>query len=234
MTELVIDLAGHKRVVGRTKFCVNPKKDSTKAIKQIGGTKNPKIEQILALKPDLILANKEENLQDHIELLQKQVPVYVSNVKTIQDNFDIIADLGAMVQNPQAGFELLADTEAILKSIKKLKNKSVAYLIWRDPYMVAGGDTFINTMLAAFGLKNVFEDQIRYPKTTVDALKNYDPDFIFLSSEPYPFSDKHIEELMPAKMKSKIILVDGEFFSWYGNRIIQKREYIDDLLKQLK
>jgi len=232
MTELAIDLGGAKNIVGRTKFCIHPE-ETIKNITKIGGTKNPRIDDIIALKPDLILANKEENIKEHIQQLESHAPVYISNVKTLENNLDMIADLGQLFQNSSRAFDIIEKTEAMQLDMKIKSKKTAAYVIWKDPYMVAGGDTYINAMIEALGFTNIYKADLRYPQKSVADFIASKVDYIFLSSEPYPFTQKHIEYLKAENVLSKIILVDGEFFSWYGNRILKKKNYLKQFMTEI-
>ena len=112
-------------------------------------------------------------------------------------------------------------------------NLSVAYLIWRKPYMAAGKGTFIDSMLQKCGLNNSFALD-RYPEINMDMLAEARPDVIFLSSEPYPFKQKHVEELKKVLPQAKIILVDGELFSWYGSRLLYAPAYFKSLINDIR
>jgi ABC-type Fe3+-hydroxamate transport system substrate-binding protein len=107
------------------------------------------------------------------------------------------------------------------------------YLIWKDPFMTVGGDTFINDMMNHAGFKNVFEKQNRYPEITIEQLQTVNSQLLLLSSEPFPFKQKHIYELQPLLPNAKIILVDGEMFSWYGSRLVKAPAYFQQLQNQV-
>jgi len=95
--------------------------------------------------------------------------------------------------------------------------------------MVAANDTYINEMLRTFGAENIFESKVRYPEIELQDLKKYDVDAIFLSSEPYPYKKKHLAEFQAACPNAKVILVDGEAFSWYGSRMLKAFDYFEVL-----
>ena len=223
ITELVIDLVGPKKAVGRTKFCIHPQ-PAISEIPKIGGTKNPRIEDIIALQPDLFLANKEENRAEDVTLLQEHAPVYVSEVKTLEDNYSMITDLGRLFDKESRANEIIELSKSKVSQFISAKGRA-AYLIWQDPIMVAGGDTFINAMMSIVGKTNVFEGELRYPTKTVEEIVTANPDYIFLSSEPYPFKAKHVTEWEQRLPSTKIRLVDGEFFSWYGSRLTKKEGF---------
>lgn len=231
-TELLHYLGLDQRVVGITKFCVHPKgwyKHKTK----VGGTKTVHLEKVAALNPDLIIGNKEENTKEQIEALQKQYPVWISDIKTLDDALEMIVVLGEMLGKSKKATELADTIEARFFSLKKSKSKeaktTAAYIIWRKPYMVAASDTFIDAMLTWAGFENIFSDKKRYPEIRIADLIARQPNSILLSSEPFPFKEKHIAELQEACPQSEIKLVDGELFSWYGNRLLESAAYFDSL-----
>ncbi len=230
-TELLYDLGLTDEVVGITKFCVHPGKwFRTKT--RIGGTKNIHIDKIQSLQPDLVIANKEENIKEQVEALQQFAKVYVSDVNNLSEALQMIREIGELVNKKEQANYL---SKSIEKKFSQLKNiqvqkKTAAYFIWKDPYMVAGGETFINDMMQYAGFENIFQDLPRYPETTVDDLKQMNCDYVLLSSEPYPFKQKHIDELQPLLPATKIILVDGEMFSWYGSRLLLSAEYFKQFI----
>ncbi|SEH91950.1 ABC transporter substrate-binding protein [Epilithonimonas hominis] len=231
ITETLFDLGlTTDEIVGRTKFCIHPK-DYVDKIEIIGGTKNLNIDKIKSLKPDFIIANKEENIKEQVEELMKDFKVLVTNVETLEDNYYLLKQLGHRFgKEEKAQFFNLKTYEAfdILKSEKRLK---VAYLIWKNPYMTVGGDTFISRILEELGFENLFNNQKRYPEIQLEDLKS--ADLIFLSSEPFPFKEKHIAEIQEVCKNQKIKIVDGEAFSWYGTHIAKCGEYYRELLKNI-
>lgn len=235
-TELLYGLGLDERVVGITKFCVHPKHwHQTKA--RIGGTKTINVEAVLALSPDLVIANKEENTKEAIELIQKHCPVWVSDVKDLKSAREMIAALGEVLDTKQVAKELCSSIidnfsnfqQNNLNQKNALKGKRAAYFIWRNPWMTVGNDTFIHSMLESIGLVNVFEKDTRYPTTTLEALEAVQIDFVLLSSEPFPFKEKHIKEIQAFLPHSQILLVDGEYFSWYGSRLQGAPQYFQQL-----
>lgn len=241
-TELLFDLGLDEEVIGITKFCVHPeswfsRRDSFGAPKtRIGGTKTLNIEKIKSLQPDLILANKEENVHEQIEELQKHFPVYVSDIKTIDDAFGMMREVGEMVGRKMKAEILI---EKIKNNFSQLSPSnfhlpsSVLYLIWNSPMMSVGGDTFISSMIEQAEFKNILHDKNRYPEISAEEIQELKPDFIFLSSEPFPFKQKNKEEFEKQFPFSKIVLVDGELFSWYGSRMKLAAEYFGKLNAEL-
>ncbi len=231
-TELLYDLGLGDAVVGITKFCVHPQ-SWFKSKTRIGGTKTLDIEKIKSLQPDLIIANKEENIKEQIEALHEVCQVYVSDIKTPEDNLQLIKDLGEKTGTRVSAIKLTSQLQSAIFSLSKAQQLSAVYLIWRDPYMTVGHDTYIHAMMQKCGLQNCFETKSRYPETTIQHLKELQPDCILLSSEPYPFKEKHIEELHQHLPASKFFLVDGEAFSWYGTRLIKTVSYLNQLIIDL-
>lgn len=240
-TELLYDLGLNEEVIGITKFCVHPEQ-WFKNKERVGGTKNVNIEKIKSLQPDLILANKEENLKEQIELLEKIAPVWISDVTTFADALQMIKSVGEITNTSEKALALITRICANFSKLPIYNTQHqtsnfqlrTAYLIWRNPYMTIGGDTFINNMLDKCGLKNVFEDLKRYPEISVEQLVAVNPQLILLPSEPYPFKEKHTEELKPFFNNTKILLVDGEMFSWYGSRMIYAAEYFTGFMQNIE
>ncbi len=235
-SELLFDLGLNEEVVGITKFCIHPIHKFASCTK-VGGTKKLNIDVIRALKPDLIIGNKEENTKSEIELLMSEFPVWMSDISNLEDSMHTIEEIGNLVDRaPEAAYLnhliLAGFTDLQSLAVTKNINKSVAYIIWKDPYLFAGSTTFIDDILRKIGLTNVVR-QSRYPELTLDKLKIENPDLIFLSSEPYPFKEKHIEEIKSVLPNAKVMLVDGEMFSWYGSRLVKAVEYLFHLQDSL-
>ena len=233
-TELLYDLGLRDEVIGITKFCIHPV-EWFRRKQRVGGTKNLKIDLIKSLNPDLILANKEENLKEEIEILQNDFNVYVSDISTINEALQMIEDIGKLVHCQQKSIEIVNGIKAEMMTQSSLEKKDkidALYLIWQNPYMVAGNDTFIHDMMLEAGFNNLVK-QNRYPMMTLEEIKSINPTVIMLSSEPFPFADKHIIEWQMQLPNTKIILVDGELFSWYGSRMLKSFQYFRGLYEEL-
>lgn len=217
-------------VVGRTKFCIHPA-NLLKNVQIIGGTKTLNIEKIKSLNPDLIIANKEENERLQVEELMTGFKVWVTDISTIEDNHQFISDLGTLLNKKELAQSLNERIAHIFTIKKNPLPQKVAYLIWKNPYMTVGNDTFINEVLENIGGENLFKDRKRYPEVTVEELKNADK--VFLSSEPFPFQQKHIDELQKELPDKQMMLVDGEAFSWFGTHLLQVEDYLRELSKKL-
>lgn len=234
-TELLFKLGLDEHIVGITKFCIHPA-HCVKTKTKVGGTKNVKIDELLALNPDLVIANKEENTASDIAHLESKVPVWTSDVRTLSDAIDMILRIGHISGTAAMANEMAARIEDGFDKLKMGKpfNARVLYLIWKNPYMAAGQDTFINEMLRLSGFENVITSpESRYPEITVAEINSLNPDFIFLSSEPFPFKGKQLEAVKSELPIQKLHTVDGEAFSWYGSRLLQSIEYLQNLRQQL-
>ena len=243
-TELLFDLGLNEEVIGITKFCVHPQQWFRRKTR-IGGTKNLHLEQIKELRPDFIIANKEENVKKQIEILAKDFPVWISDVNNLQDAVQMMATIGEitgrqneaeiLITQIKTNFASLTNNQIPKESLhlKPLQTQNpklkTVYLIWKDPYMTVGGDTFINNMLNYAGFENIFAQLSRYPQITIEQLRAANCQLLLLSSEPYPFRQKHIDELQGQLPDTKIILADGEMFSWYGSRLLKAPAYFQEL-----
>ncbi|SEH37211.1 helical backbone metal receptor [Chryseobacterium culicis] len=231
ITEALFDLGlTENEVVGRTKFCIHPR-DKIKNVAVIGGTKNINIEKIKALQPDLILANKEENVKDQVEALMNDFKVTVTNVETIEDNYYLLKNLGKLLGKEDKAQLFNLKIYEVLNQAKLDTPVKAAYLIWNNPYMTIGSDTFIHKILSEIGFENVFRDKTRYPQISTEDLAA--ADVIMLSSEPFPFKEKHVEELRAFYPDKKIMIVDGEAFSWYGTHIAKCENYFKELIAEI-
>lgn len=229
ITELLYKLGLNDEVIALTKFCVHPKEWHNKKTR-IGGTKNIHIEKIKSLKPNLIIANKEENVKEQVEELAEVLNVLLTDVNNYTEALEMITTVGKLVKKAEKAKEVTTQIES---SFKNLQNKqsihTALYFIWKDPWMTVGGDTFISSMMQKAGFKNIFDTQKRYPVVMPKELQNLHPQYVLLSSEPYPFKKKHMAELQNIFTQSKILLVDGEMFSWYGSRMVDAAAYFKSL-----
>ncbi|MFD2565278.1 ABC transporter substrate-binding protein [Aquimarina rubra] len=232
-TELLVDLGLSDRIVGVTKFCVHP--DTIRKERSVvGGTKNVHLDKIKELQPDIILCNKEENTKEIVEELQKTYPVYVSDISTIEESLELIGQYGEIFEKVNQARALISEIRSELHSFleftKDKPRKKVAYFIWRKPWMLAGNGTFIDHLLTTNGFVNIYGHMNRYPEISEKELENLkDLDLILLSSEPFPFSENHINEIKILRPDAEVILVDGEFFSWYGSRLSKAFTYFKTL-----
>ncbi len=228
-TEFLYDIGLGNRLVGLTKFCIHPEhwlKEKT----VIGGTKNFRMEVIEQLQPDLVIGNKEENYQEGIEALSEKYPVWMSDIYTLEDAYQMMNSLGVILGLENEANEIVKDIRLGFGnfSASQYPQVSAVYLIWRKPYMAVGPNTFIDHLLRIAGFQNMVPTP-RYPELSIDDLIKLSPEQLLLSSEPYPFKEKHIEELQQVLPETSIRLVDGELFSWYGSRLRKSAAYFKEL-----
>lgn len=231
-TELLYDLGLGDRVVGITKFCIHPE-EWFYSKNRIGGTKDVNLEKVIQLQPDLIIGNKEENTKKDIEALRKIAPVWVSDIYDLADSLEMIQQISEVCRIVQRGEEIVQQIQSNFNTLVPFEEApKVAYFIWKDPYMGVGQNTFIHHVLNNhLGMNNILGDQERYPIVELENLK--DLDYVFLSTEPYPFKEKHFEEFQANFPQAKIMLVDGEYFTWYGSRLINAPAYFKSLMKEM-
>ncbi len=230
ITEALFDLGlTTKEVVGRTKFCIHPS-DEIQNVEVVGGTKNIKIDKIKGLKPDLVIANKEENVRAQIEELEQYLNVWVTNIETVEDNYYFLKQLGNLIHQQKRAQLFNLRIYEVLQAQKLAQSLKTAYLIWQNPYMSIGSDTFIHHILSELGFENIFKNKKSYPEISLEDLE--DAEVIMLSSEPFPFKEKHIAELQIYFPEKTILIVDGEAFSWYGTHLAKCGEYFQKLVQK--
>lgn len=233
-TELLFDLGLGDRVVGVTKFCIHPG-HARRTARVVGGTKQIHPDRIAALHPDLVIGNKEENERGMIEDLEARYPVWMSDIRTLEDARAMILALGGLCGNLAGAQGMIAEIDRAFAALSRphTNRPRVAYLIWKDPWMGVGGNTFIHDLIEKAGFINVLADQSRYPRLEPTSLRDLRPEHVLLSSEPYPFRQPHVEEIGQYLPDCRVQLVNGEFFSWYGSRLIRAGAYLDGLSQKL-
>jgi ABC-type Fe3+-hydroxamate transport system substrate-binding protein len=231
-SEFLWHIGAGKQLAGITKFCIHPE-EMFRSVARVGGTKKLDLEKIRVLKPDLIIGNKEENEKEQIETLRKEFNVWMSDIFDFADAFAMMLSIGEMTGKLKEAEKLVETLKQCLPEVKNIfEPRKTLYFIWKDPYMLAAGDTFIHHVLRYTGLKNGAAQLLRYPKVTEAELKAFDPELCLLSSEPFPFKQMHAEELKKLLPKAEIRIVDGEVFSWYGSRLLELPEYLKQLKKE--
>lgn len=232
-TELLFDLGLDEEIVGVTKFCIHPK-ERVSLKKNIGGTKNLRLEEIVTLAPDLVIANKEENTEEDILWLMERMPVYVSDIENVQEALHMIEDVGVLVgrvNEASAMSNAIASDFSLISTKKRYRS---VYLIWKGPFMAVGANNYINDLMSVCGFDNLLgSHDSRYPELSVAHMQELNPELVFLSSEPFPFKDQHLKELKNLLPDSKILLVDGEMFSWYGSRMQLAANYMQHLIDSI-
>ncbi|PWQ92504.1 helical backbone metal receptor [Leucothrix pacifica] len=251
-TELLFAIGAGQSVVGVTKFCTEPPEAAAKVAK-IGGTKKFDFGVIAALKPDLIIGNKEENYPAGIDQLAQDYPVWMSDIVTLDDSLAMIRQIGLLSGRSIAANDMASKIETQFDDLRKTVSTdpgqastpllntpakqfiplvNVAYFIWQKPYMVAAGGTFIDEVLKLGGMVNVFSGLKRYPEIELESVRDSDAEVVLLSSEPYPFREKHLAAFQQALPDQKIILVDAMPFSWYGSQLLRTAAYLRQLRMQ--
>lgn len=232
ITETLFALGLENEIIGRTKYCIFPK-GVVENVQVVGGTKQVNLEMIRELQPDLILAEKEENTEEIVHALEKIAPVFVLEVQSIEDAFRFIQTLGFLTNREQKAEQIISTCKSSFPIFTQVQNGNAAYVIWRKPYMVVGGTTYINDVLHTLGFNNPFEkDGARYPAVTKEEFIDANLDVLFLASEPFPFKEKYIAEFQAFLPNTKIVLVDGEMF-WYGSKMITAGPYLKELMEMI-
>jgi iron complex transport system substrate-binding protein len=237
LTELLVDLGLEDNIVGVTKFCIHPKNvRKDKVI--VGGTKNIHLEKIKVLQPDFILCNKEENTKKIVEDCSTIATTHVSDINTIEEIIALITYYGTLFSCEEKAALMNSALHAKFQDFKTfIADKAtlkVVYFIWKNPWMVAANNTFINHLLAICKFDNCYKDSNRYPEIFLEDLKTKEIDVIFLSSEPFPFKEKNSLDFKNHAENTNIVLVDGEYFSWYGSRLLKAFDYFIELRKRVQ
>jgi ABC-type Fe3+-hydroxamate transport system substrate-binding protein len=234
-----------KEIVGRTPYCVHPR-GRVDGIESIGGPKDPNMERIIDLDPNLIIVDREENRREDVERVENHwTPsrVFTTGPTTVKEALDDLQKFGRLLDAQKLARELVGEVEFWLNRLAPEERGTAAYLVWQDPLMVATRETYIGNVLEKLGYRNVFDRSTTeelslnansgYPQVTVHLLDQLKPDFIFLSTEPFPFRRGHIERLLTRLRaldreyaeRVDIQIVNGEFFSWYGSRMVYAFRY---------
>ncbi|MDO6759020.1 helical backbone metal receptor [Tamlana sp. 2_MG-2023] len=237
-TELLCDLGLKDYLVGVTKFCIHPN-TIRKEVAVVGGTKQVHFDKIKALQPDIILCNKEENTKEIVEACALISKVHVSDIFTLEDSLELIQQYGVVFECSEKASRIIekisSEFESFQKFIKEEPTMSVAYFIWKNPWMVAANNTFINYLLEVNKFENVFRHKSRYPEIDFSSSGEIaNADLILLSSEPFPFKETHKKEAQEIFTEATVLLVDGEMFSWYGSRLMLAFQYFKTLRLNLQ
>lgn len=232
-TETVFALGAGDRLVGVTRFCVHPREARQRAV-VVGGTKNPNLERIFELRPDVVLANQEENRKEDIEKLRSRLEVHLAFPRTVDEARSDILGLGDVLEVEERAAALASEIDGARLALHQVaKRFRYLYFIWRRPFMVAGPDTFIDGLLTEAGGRNCApRDRGRYPQLGIDEIERTDADVLLLSSEPFPFREAHRLELASRVSGDRVLLVDGELLSWHGVRMIEGLRYLGELARR--
>jgi iron complex transport system substrate-binding protein len=230
LTDTLYALNLKDKIVGRTRYCIHPIEQVQQA-KIVGGTKKINMDVIRSLQPDLIFAEKEENTKEIVEMLEKEFPVYVAEVQSVEDAYKMIHDLGEVTDRIPEAKQLITAIQTGFHSLPNLGGKRAAYVIWKKPYMVVGNYTYINSLLEKLGFINAFKEyEGRYPVIEEEDFQKAKLDYLILATEPFPFKEEHKEEFLKILPNVKSIILDGEMF-WYGPRMLDAVNYFQAIFK---
>ena len=228
ITELACELGLADQLVGRTGFCIHPK-EVLKRIPKVGGTKSVNLEKVRRLAPTHVIVNVDENKKETADALAAFVPnVIVTHPLAPLDNLTLYRQIGKVFAREREAAELCSRFEAVYSEVKQRKFplRNVLYLIWKDPWMTVSRDTYVSRTLGLFGLQTLPESAgARYPAISLDESWLREAEFVLLSSEPYRFREKHLDEIRNA-LKRPARLIDGQMTSWYGSRAIRGLRYL--------
>jgi len=243
LSEALFVLGLGDRVVGVTDWCVHPA-DAVAQLPKVGGTKDPDLDVIVALRPDLVIANHEENTERAVRKLEAAgLRVWVTYPRTVRDGVALLGELADLGASDALRGQVVGSAEAALERAELERagagsaGARVFCPIWREPWMTIGRDTYAHDMLALCGGENVFADwgDRRYPRISLDDVRTAAPDVVLLPDEPYAFGPEHVRELaqldIPAARSGRIALIDGTWLSWYGPRIVRAIRALSPLLR---
>lgn len=238
LTELAFDLGRGSELVGITEYCVHPR-DAVAAIEKVGGTKTPDVRRIVALAPDWVLMNEEENRVEDAEALRAAgLCCHVSFPHDAAETAEMVRDVGAALDARCEAERIAQDIERRAQRVRESAQGAApvrfAYLIWRKPWMSVNRDTFAHALLAQSGGENVFAACVeRYPEITLEQLARAEPDLVLLCTEPYTFEAVHADELarVTGIERERFVLADGEYLSWHGSRTPAGIDYAEGLIR---
>lgn len=223
LTETLFDLGAGADVVGITDFCIFP---PDLDLPRLGGTKNPRVEEIRALAPDLVYMNQEENLRRHADAIREFARVHVSKPKSVEDVGALIGEVGEIHGRQARAAELVSALRAEIDGLKPVPHFSFACPIWKNPWMWCGGDTYVSRLVEAAGGVNVLGDRLRYPQVELEDVLAMKPELIFLPDEPYLFT-----EADAAAIDARTVgPFPGHLFTWHGTRTIQGLRFLRDVV----
>jgi len=243
-TETLFAFGAADEIVGITRFCVEPA-EAVAAVPKIGGTKNPDIKAIVDQRPDLVIANAEENRREDIERLRADgVAVFTTFPRTVASAVESILKLGSVVGRPaEAG----AMAREIVKSVSEIETGLGAWSklrfrvfcpVWKNPWIAFNGDTYAHDVLRMLGFNNIYATAgERYPRVTLDEALELRPDYVLLPNEPYEFDAKDVEELkplLPPALSRRVVLINGRDLHWYGARMVDGLKTLSALLSRVR
>lgn len=245
LTKTICDLGLRDQIAGITNFCVDPP-DLYRQVQRVGGTKDPNLALLTQIAPTHVLANEEENRAVDLDYIKSRFNTLVTFPKSPQDVPQLLSSMGKFLgkaceaQRLAKRVQESMDTAKVNCTLSQNLGRRFIYLIWRDPWMAAGRDTYISRFLELLGFHNVVDLPGRYPIVDHKILSSEMVDVVFLSSEPWPFRRRDADFLRKdlGHMCAKLRWIDGKALSWYGTTTLEaleviKREQESDLIKEI-
>jgi len=224
ITETLFELGAGEAIVAITDFCIFP---PGLALPRVGGTKNPRVDEIRALAPDLVHMNLEENLRRHGDAIESFAPVFVSEPKGVEDVEMLIGQLGEIHDRRERASELVNALRAERASLSK-RAFTFACPIWKNPWMWCGGDTYVSRLVETAGGTNVLGNRMRYPQVALEEVLALRPDVVFLPDEPYLFTQHDAESFRGTRVIGPFA---GHLFTWHGSRTIEGLRFLREALR---
>jgi ABC-type Fe3+-hydroxamate transport system substrate-binding protein len=212
ITETLFELGAGEAVAGITDWCIFP---PGLTLPRVGGTKNPRIDEIRALTPDLVYVNSEENLERHADAISEFAPLFVSEPKSVDDVAALLTAMGELHERRQRARELVAELDAA-----RFQTEPFTFLvpIWKRPWMWCGGDTYVSSLVESVGGRNLLRGRERYPAMDLDCALALEPDLIFLPDEPFVFTEEDVAAIGSVSNARVIGPFPGHLFTWHGTR----------------
>jgi len=222
LTETLFELGAGDSVVAITDFCIFP---PALPLPRVGGTKNPRVEEIRALAPDLVHVNLEENLRRHGEAIEAFAPVFVSEPKSVEDVIALVLQLGELHGRDERATDL---AEAMRVQLARMPRAAFTFAcpIWKSPWMWCGGDTYVSRLVEAAGGRNLLGDRSRYPQVELAEVLAMRPDVVFLPDEPYVFTESDAQAIGTCVIGP----FPGHLFTWHGSRTLLGLRFLEEAL----
>lgn len=229
LTETLFDLGLGDRVVGVTDFCIFPH-DIPQSIPRLGGTKNPDLDSLEELAPDLVHMNVEENLPRHARRIAKRSRVFASEPRSVDDVCRLMRQLGS-IHAVEGRASEWSDRIESMRASATGSSFSFVCAIWKDPWMWCGGDTYVSGLVETTGGRNLLHERERYPRIELEEIVEMRPDRIFLPDEPYVFNESDASRIQAIALSGTRVIgpFPGHLFTWHGTRTVKGLEFLDSL-----
>ncbi|HZO82985.1 MAG TPA: helical backbone metal receptor [Candidatus Binataceae bacterium] len=243
-SETLFAIDAGQMLVGVTRFCVSPA-EPLAHVSKVGGTKNPNLREIVALKPDLVIANAEENRREDIERLREEgVAVLTTYPRTVPGAVESILRIGRALDREAQASALAREVALTVSGIEaglgvwsKLRLR-VFCPIWKKPWMAFNADTYAHDVLRMMGFNNIYAAAgERYPRTTLAEAIERRPDVVLLPDEPYEFDAADVEELkaeLPPALGRRVMIISGRDLHWYGVHMVEGLRALNERLARLR